>query len=90
MHGKMQESGLTEIIPLICTSALWGQNILCFLMMEEGQTHPLFTDTAGNVYSVIPIHFQLCAPVCVCEVGGGRERHSKVSAILEDHAFSQQ
>ena len=25
MYGKMQESGLTEIIPLICTSALWGQ-----------------------------------------------------------------
>ena len=26
-------------------------------VMEEGQTYPLFTDTAGNVYSVIPIHF---------------------------------
>ena len=25
MNGKMQESGLTEIIPLKCTSALWGQ-----------------------------------------------------------------
>ena len=25
MYGKMQESGLTEIILLICTSALWGQ-----------------------------------------------------------------
>ena len=25
MYGKMQESGLTEIISLICTSALWGQ-----------------------------------------------------------------
>ena len=25
MHGKMQESGLTKIIPLICTSAIWGQ-----------------------------------------------------------------
>ena len=25
MYGKMQESGLTEIIPLICTSAIWGQ-----------------------------------------------------------------
>ena len=24
MYGKMQESGLTEIIPSICTSALWG------------------------------------------------------------------
>jgi len=26
MYGKMQESGLTEIIPLMCTSAIWGQN----------------------------------------------------------------
>ena len=25
MYGKMQESGLTEIIPLMCTSAVWGQ-----------------------------------------------------------------
>ena len=25
MYGKMQESGLTGIIPLICTSAIWGQ-----------------------------------------------------------------
>ena len=26
MYGKMHESGLTEIIPLICTSATWGQH----------------------------------------------------------------
>ena len=25
MHGKMPGSGLTEIISLICTSAIWGQ-----------------------------------------------------------------
>ena len=25
LYGMMQESGLTEIIPLICTSAVWGQ-----------------------------------------------------------------
>ena len=25
MYWKMQESGLTEIIPLVCTSAIWGQ-----------------------------------------------------------------
>ena len=35
MYGKMQESELTEIIPLICTSALSGQcpvfHILSFL-----------------------------------------------------------
>ena len=35
MYGKMQESELTEIIPLICTSAIWGQcpvfHILSFL-----------------------------------------------------------
>ena len=26
MYGKMQESGLTEIIPFICISAIWGQH----------------------------------------------------------------
>ena len=25
LYGMMQESGLIEIIPLICTSAVWGQ-----------------------------------------------------------------
>ena len=25
MYGKMQGSGLNEIMPLICTSAVWGQ-----------------------------------------------------------------
>ena len=25
MYGKMQASGLTEFIPFICTSAVWGQ-----------------------------------------------------------------
>ena len=26
MYVKMQESGFTEVIPLICTSAIWGQH----------------------------------------------------------------
>ena len=26
MYGKMLESGLTEIIPLVCISAIWGQD----------------------------------------------------------------
>ena len=25
MCGKVRESGLTEIVPLMCTSALWGR-----------------------------------------------------------------
>ena len=29
MYGNMQESGLTEIIPFICTSVIWAI-ILCF------------------------------------------------------------
>ena len=28
MYGKMQKSGLTEIIPLTCTSAIWGQYLV--------------------------------------------------------------
>jgi hypothetical protein len=30
MYGKMQESGLMEIIPLICPSAIWGQYPVLF------------------------------------------------------------
>ena len=30
MYGKMQESGLTEIIPFICISAIWGQHPVFF------------------------------------------------------------
>ena len=26
IYGKMQSSGLTEIIPFICTSPIWGQH----------------------------------------------------------------
>ena len=25
MYGKMQESGIIEVIPFICISAIWGQ-----------------------------------------------------------------
>ena len=28
MFGKMQESGLTEIIPLMCTLAIYGQYLV--------------------------------------------------------------
>ena len=30
MYGKMQESGLTEIVPLICSSTIWGQYPVLF------------------------------------------------------------
>ena len=45
MYGKMQESGLTEIIPFICISAIWGQ-------------HPVFFDiwsflTVGSGWSLM-------------------------------------
>ena len=26
LYGKMQESELTEVIPLMCASAIWGQD----------------------------------------------------------------
>ena len=31
VYGKIQESGLTEIIPLIHTSIIWGFHVLNFL-----------------------------------------------------------
>ena len=30
MYGKMQEFGLTEIIPFTCISAIWGQHPVFF------------------------------------------------------------
>ena len=42
MYGKMQESGLIEITPLICTSALWGQ-FPVFLHPESPQGAQLGT-----------------------------------------------
>ena len=36
--GKMQESGLSEVIPLKCTSAFWA-NILCFLILSHLWAH---------------------------------------------------
>ena len=37
MYGKMQESGVTEITPFICISAIWGQFpvFLCFFLQLE-------------------------------------------------------
>ena len=31
IHGMMQESGHIEIIPLVCTSAIWGHNPMFFI-----------------------------------------------------------
>ena len=39
MHGKMPESGFTEIIPLICISALWDEYlVLSHLESPQGAT----------------------------------------------------
>ena len=36
MYGKMQESGLVEIFPLMCTSAIWGQHPVLFHQVSSG------------------------------------------------------
>ena len=38
MYGKMQVSGLTEFIPFICTSAIWGQ--ILFVCLFFNFSHP--------------------------------------------------
>lgn len=62
MCGKMRAAGLTETIPLICTSATWAQRSLLAhlgrrrLLRGAGVAascqlllpHPLFTDTSGT------------------------------------------
>ena len=63
MCGKVQESGLTEIVPLMCTSALWGQRpVLSHPESPQGHRggswhvtawrmhHPRFTDTAAAFF----------------------------------------
>ena len=45
MHGEMQESGLTQAIPLICPSAIWGFLLARMLKnlpaVQETQFQPL-------------------------------------------------
>ena len=61
MYGKIQESGLIEIIPLICTIAVQGQYPglshpeslqgapLGAAVVARWLQHPLFTDMAGSI-----------------------------------------
>ena len=48
MYGEMQESGLTQIIPLICPSAIWGFLLARMLKnlpaVQETQFQPLGPD----------------------------------------------
>ena len=43
MYGKMQKSGLTEIIPLICTSAILGWYMLSSSVFIMGSGFSLMT-----------------------------------------------
>ena len=45
MYGKMQKPGFPEIIPLLCTSALWGQHPV-FSHPEPPQGAPLWVGAA--------------------------------------------
>ena len=84
-------------------SSLSGQNILCFFILslprvhDGGRADTSFVYCHGRQYALSDAHsfLALCHNVCVCVcvcVKGGRKRktQSKVAAILEDHAFSQQ
>ena len=51
MSGKLQESGLIEIIPLMGTSALWGQPPV-FLHPESPEGAPL--GAAAEAESLTP------------------------------------
>ena len=79
MCGKMQESGLTEIIHLTCISAIWGWYPVLshFEFLQKGLTlrescnmmacwlqHPLFTDIASNIF----FHWCLLLSSCVCHI----------------------
>ena len=49
MHGKMHESGITEIIPLMCTSAIWGQYLLRRDLSLETYKLPKHASSVGSV-----------------------------------------
>ena len=85
MCGKMQESGLTEIIPLICISAIWGWYPVRshFEFLQKGSPlrgscnviacwlpRLLFTDMASNIF----FHWCLLLSSCVCHI-----------AYIQDH-----
>ena len=65
MYGKMQESGLTEIIPFICISAIWGQRLLVFSAHLREQPQPdscritgvLFPGCPGELESLMIVKF---------------------------------
>ena len=53
VYGKMQKSGLIEVIPLIYTSAIWNwYPVLFYPEFPQGLPtgHPLFTDMASNIF----------------------------------------
>ena len=66
MYGKMQESGLTEIIPFICISAIWGQRLLVFSAhLREQPQHDSCRITGvvlflSHLYSLFPFLLLIC------------------------------
>ena len=57
MYGKMQESQLIEITPLICASAIWGQN--------PALLHPEFPKGSQSGVAVVPDGCNiLCLLIC--------------------------
>ena len=60
MHETMQESGLTEIILLICTSAIWDQ-------------YPVFShpESPQGVLSGVAVVADGCNILCLLIMAGG-------------------
>ena len=53
MHGKRHESGLTEIIPLISISPIWGQ----FFWVFTSRVYPVLI--MGSDYSLMTVKWQI-------------------------------
>ena len=56
-YGKTQESGLTEVIPLICTSVIWGQfSVFSHPEYSLGSSWGVVAARwlLGGTYSVLP------------------------------------
>ena len=55
MGGKMQESGIIEVMPFVCFSAMWGQHPVLFYF-----SHPLLLMTVMSLFNDmtgdIPFH----------------------------------
>ena len=85
MYGKMQESELTEIIPLICTSALWGQCPV-FLVLSFLRAHLRELLQSGGCYRAGILSFLSALRAYQFTIPGVAQSLMAVTSLFTDMA----